>query len=55
MTQALYVQMNNNNKKNKNNKLKGKSLLDAGGSHLSSQLLRKQRSGGLWFEASLGK
>jgi hypothetical protein len=29
--------------------------LDISGSHLYSQLLRRQRSGGLRFEASLGK
>jgi hypothetical protein len=30
-------------------------LLGIGDSHLSSQLLRRQRSGGLRFKASLGK
>jgi hypothetical protein len=30
-------------------------MLGAGGSHLWSQLLRRQRSEGSWFKASLGK
>jgi hypothetical protein len=35
--------------------MKRRALLDAGGSRLSSQLLRRQRSGELSFEASPGK